>query len=138
MLFVHPYNRSSHPKCFVRKLFLEMSQNSLESTCARLSFLTKLQAKACSLIKKETLAQVFSCGFCEISKNAFFTEHVWATASDIRPFFFCFFLFFNIMMNLLNIDNCSRTLAFKKFRHLNKSHPKFVNIYKKQSHRLDV
>ena len=27
--------------------------------------------------KKETLAQVFSCEFCEISKNAFFTEHVW-------------------------------------------------------------
>ena len=28
-----------------------------------------------------TLAQMFSCEFCEISKNTFFTEHVWATAS---------------------------------------------------------
>ena len=27
-------------------------------------------------IKKETLAQVFSCEFCEISKNTFFTEHL--------------------------------------------------------------
>ena len=35
----------------------------------------------CNFIKKETLAQVFSCEFCEISKNTFFTEHVWATAS---------------------------------------------------------
>ena len=26
---------------------------------------------ACNFIKKETLAQVFSCEFCEISKNAF-------------------------------------------------------------------
>ena len=26
--------------------------------------------------KKETLAQVFSCEFCEISKNTFFTEHL--------------------------------------------------------------
>ena len=26
-------------------------------------------------------AQVFSCEFCEISKNTFLTEHVWATAS---------------------------------------------------------
>ena len=34
-----------------------------------------------TFIKKETLAQVFSCEFCEISKNTFFTEHVWATAS---------------------------------------------------------
>ena len=34
-----------------------------------------LQAKACNFIKKETLAQVFSCKFCEIFKNTFFTEH---------------------------------------------------------------
>ena len=33
------------------------------------------------LFKKETLAQVFSCEFCEISKKAFFTEHLWTTAS---------------------------------------------------------
>ena len=26
--------------------------------------------------KKETLAQVFSCEFCEISKNTFFAEHL--------------------------------------------------------------
>ena len=32
-------------------------------------------------MKEETLAQVFSCEFCEISKNTFFTEHLWATAS---------------------------------------------------------
>ena len=34
------------------------------------------------LIKKEALAQVFSCEFCEIFKNTFFTEHVWATAFE--------------------------------------------------------
>ena len=28
--------------------------------------------KACNFIKKETLAQVFSCEFCKISKNFFF------------------------------------------------------------------
>ena len=28
------------------------------------------------------MAQVFSCEFCEISKNTFFTEHLWATAFD--------------------------------------------------------
>ena len=40
--------------------FLEISQSSQENTCA--SFLIKLQ---------ETMAQVFSCEFCEISKNTF-------------------------------------------------------------------
>ena len=41
-------------------------------------------AEACNFIKKETLAQVFSCEFCQISKNTFFTEHLWATASILR------------------------------------------------------
>ena len=40
-----------------------------------------LQFSACNFIKKETLAQVVSCEFCEISKNTFFTEHLWETAS---------------------------------------------------------
>ena len=30
-----------------------------------------LKPYACSFIKKETLAQLFSCEFCEISKNTF-------------------------------------------------------------------
>ena len=30
-----------------------------------------LYDKACNFIKKETLAHVFSCEFCEISKNIF-------------------------------------------------------------------
>ena len=39
-------------------------------------------SEACNFIKKEALAQVFSCEFWEISKNTFFTEHLWATASN--------------------------------------------------------
>ena len=41
--------------------------------------------EAYNFIKKETLAQVFSCEFCEISKNTFFTEHLWTTASIYSP-----------------------------------------------------
>ena len=33
--------------------------------------------KAYNFIIKETLAQVFFCEFCEISKNTSFTEHLW-------------------------------------------------------------
>ena len=51
------------PRCYVKKVLLEISQNS--------------QTKVCNFIKKESLAQVFSCEFCEISKNTFFTEHRW-------------------------------------------------------------
>ena len=47
---------------------LEISQNSQETTTS-------------NFIKKGTLAQVFSCEFCEISKGTFFTEHLLTTAS---------------------------------------------------------
>ena len=55
----------------MKKVFLEISQNSQKNTCATVSFLIKLQAEACNFIKKETLAQAFSGEFCEISKNTF-------------------------------------------------------------------
>ena len=46
--------------------------DSLFFNKVRVSFLTKLQAAwACNFIKKETLAQVFSYEYCEISKNSF-------------------------------------------------------------------
>ena len=55
-----------------------ISQNSQEKTCVRASlFFNKV-------IKKEALAQVFSCEFCEIFKSTFFTEHLWTTASGIN------------------------------------------------------
>ena len=44
-------------------MFLEVSQTSQENTCARVSFLIKLQASG--------LAQMLFCEFCEISKTTF-------------------------------------------------------------------
>ena len=55
-------------RCSVKKVFLKISQNSKENT------------KAFNVIN-ETLAQVFSCEFCELFKNTFLTEHLWMTAS---------------------------------------------------------
>ena len=69
-------------RCSVKMVFLEISQNSQENTCDRVSFLIKLQASASNFIKKETLAQVFSCEFCEISKNTFFHRTPLVAASE--------------------------------------------------------
>ena len=71
-------------RCSVKKVFLEILPNSRENTCARVSFLIKLQAETCSFIKKETLAQVFSCEFCEISKNTFSYRTPPVAASDFN------------------------------------------------------
>ena len=59
-------------------MFLEISQNSQENSCAKVSF---------NFIKKETLAQVFSSELCEIFKNTFFTEYLRTTASVKRTFY---------------------------------------------------
>ena len=61
----------------VEKVFFKKSQNSEEKTCARVSFLIKL------FIKKETLAQVFFCEFCEISKKILFYRTPTSAASGI-------------------------------------------------------
>ena len=62
--------------------------------CQSLFFnkVTDLWPQACDFIKKEALAQALSCEFCEIPKNNFFREHLWALASafgnrllDISP-----------------------------------------------------
>ena len=50
----------SHRSCSIKKGVFWNCQNSQENTCA---FLIKLQALACTFIKKETLAQVFSWKF---------------------------------------------------------------------------
>ena len=39
--------------------------------------------QACNFIKKETPTQVFSCKFCEIFNNTFFTEHLRASEMPI-------------------------------------------------------
>ena len=65
-------NRSSIQRRSVKKIFLKISRNSQENACARVSFLVKLQAETCNFIKREALALVFYCEFCEIFKNTFF------------------------------------------------------------------
>ena len=66
--FLHKWSSEAvAQRCSVKKVFLQISQNSQENTCARVYFLIKLQA--CNFIEKETLAQMLCCEFCEISKN---------------------------------------------------------------------
>ena len=62
-------------------MFFEIPQNSQENTYARFSLLI------INFIKKEALEQVFSCEFCEISQNIFFTEHLKETASVVANLF---------------------------------------------------
>ena len=85
VIYFIKYSRQKQPQLRSRgvlwkKVFLEISLISQENTCARVSFLIKLQTSSLQLIKKETPAQVFSHEFSEVSKNTFFTENLWRTA----------------------------------------------------------
>ena len=68
--------------CPIKKVLLEISQNSEENTCAIVSFLIKLQTSACNFIKKKALTQVFSCEFREVFKNIFCYRTPPAAASE--------------------------------------------------------
>ena len=68
-------------------VFLEISQNSQENTCAGVSFFNKVAGLSPAILLKNRLAHVFSGEFCEISKNIFFTEHARTTASDLMKIF---------------------------------------------------
>ena len=41
-------------------------------------------------------------------------------------------------MDLMNIDNCSKTLPFQKFKNLYKYYPKFVKTFKKHPNKFDI
>ena len=56
-------------------MFLKISQNSQKGTDFEVFFLIA-GLRPATLLKKDTLTQVFSCEFCKFFKNTFFTEHV--------------------------------------------------------------
>ena len=58
-------------RCSVKTVFLESSQNSQENTCARVSFLIKLQVSGLQLYYKRDSGTDVSCEFCKIFKNTF-------------------------------------------------------------------
>ena len=96
-------NRRSQRKCSVRKGVLRnFAKLTRKHPCQSLFF--NKGARACNFIKKETVAQLFSCEFCEISTSTIFTEHLRATASLVRKLRICSHLLKkSLMENLCHI-----------------------------------
>ena len=70
-------SRSSHRSCSVKKGVLRNFAKFRGKQLCQSLFFNKV------FIKKETLAQVFSCEFYETSKHIFSTEQLRTTASEI-------------------------------------------------------
>ena len=75
-----------------------------------------------STLLKKRLRQVFSCEFCEISKNIFFTEHLGATASE-NDFRKRYFMWSSFHASELNTISCIWvvTRMFPYSAHLNRT-----------------
>ena len=66
-------------RCSVKKVFLEISGNSQESTCAKISFLIKLHASGLRpsiLLKKKLWHRYFPVDFAKFLRTPFLTEHL--------------------------------------------------------------
>ena len=81
--FVNPLNRSSRPVVFCEKGVLKNFAKFIEKQLCHSLFLIKLQTETCNFIKKETLAQVFSCEFWEIF-NSFLYRTIPVAVSALR------------------------------------------------------
>ena len=65
--------RSSHWRYSIKKVFLRISQNSLENTCARASFFS---LRSATLLKKRLWHRCFHVSFGKVLRIRFFKEHL--------------------------------------------------------------
>ena len=79
-------NRSSRPEVFWKKGVLRYFAKFTGKHLYQSLFINKVAGLTCNFIKKESLAQVFSCEFCKISKNTFFYRTPQVAASIIIVF----------------------------------------------------
>ena len=68
-------------RCSVKNVFLEISQDSLENTCFRISFLTKLQA--CNFVKKRLWHKCFPVNFARFLRT-FFSHSTPPVAASVK------------------------------------------------------
>ena len=74
--YFQPFNgQKQPPEVFCKKRYFRNFAKFTGKHLCHCLFFNKVAGK------KKTLAQVFSCEFCEISKNTLFTEHFRTTAS---------------------------------------------------------
>ena len=63
-------------RCSIKKVFLEILENSQESNCARVPFLIKLQAWPATLFKKRLWYRCFPVNFAKSLRTPLIKEHL--------------------------------------------------------------
>ena len=118
-------------------MFLEISQNSQENICTRVSFFNKVAGlRPAPLLKKE-LWHAFSYEFWKISKNTFFRGHLQTTVST---FLFLLKTSKNLSFLFLGCREPNGLIKNEPIKYLNKLNsfnvksklPSYRNHYKKR------
>ena len=93
--------RTSHLEVFCRKGALRNFAKFTGKHLHRSLFFNR--PKACNFIKKETLAHLFSCEFCEICKNTFFNRTPPVAAFENCILVFCKYNFLQEKYKYLHV-----------------------------------
>ena len=73
-------DRSSYLRCSIKNVVLRNWTKFTAKHLCQSHFFKVAGIRPATLLKKRP-AHMFSCEFCEISKNTFVTEHLWTAAS---------------------------------------------------------
>ena len=109
-----PTVRSSRPKMFCKQGVLRNSTKfTKKHLCQSLIFnkVAGLRPQTCNFIKKEALAQEFSCEFCKTSKNTFFRKTPLVAASAYCIVVISCYLIVSIVSNCFFMSN-NKSLTF--------------------------
>ena len=88
------YTEAAFQRCSVKKVFLEISQNSQENTCARVSFLIQLQGSPATLLKKRLWHRCFPVNFAKFLRTPFLTEYIrWLLLNIVHLKLSCIYFF---------------------------------------------
>ena len=105
--------KSSHWRCFIKKVFLTICQNSQEYTCAKVSFFNKVAGlKPGTLLKKRLWHSCFSVTFKTLLRTPFL--------QDTSVWLFCIFHIFKFCSEVIRAvvkfmsSNLVRTYLFNK------------------------
>ena len=79
ILFVYQHSNpeAATQRCSIKKVFLEILENSQENTSVRVSFLIKLQTALATLLKRRLWHRCFPVNFAKFLRAPFVTEHLW-------------------------------------------------------------
>ena len=75
--FFDKFFRSSYQRCSMKKGVLKIFTKFRGKHLCQSLFFNKAAGLGPATLLKKRLWHTFSCEFCEISKNTFFTKHIW-------------------------------------------------------------